>query len=91
MSTATSRLEARIDPELHRLIKHAATLQGCTLTDFVVTTLRQAAQRAIEESELVRLSLADQQLFADALIAPPAPEPALQRAFTRRRQLLRSA
>lgn len=35
----TARLEARISPELHRLLKRAAEIQGRTLTDFVVTAV----------------------------------------------------
>lgn len=90
-ATQTARLEARISPDLHALLKRAAELQGRTLTDFVVSTVQAAAQRAVEESELVRLSLADQQQFAAALLAPAAPAPALKRAAARRRALLRDA
>lgn len=90
MSTApaTARLEARINPELHALIKRAAQLQGRTLTDFVVSAVQDAAQRAIEQAEIIRLSLTDQECFARALLAPPEPAPALKRAFARRRQLV---
>lgn len=90
MSTApaTARLEARINPELHALIKRAAELQGRTLTDFVVSAVQDAARRAIEQAEIIRLSLADQECFARALLAPPEPAPALKRAFARRRQLV---
>ena len=85
----TARLEARISPELHALLRRAAQLQGRTVTDFVVTAVQDAAQQAIEQAELLRLSLADQQCFAEALLAPPEPAPALRRAFARRGQLLR--
>lgn len=89
-SAATARLEARISPDLHALLKRAAELQGRTMTDFVVSAVQDAAQRAIEQAEVVRLSLADQECFAQALLSPPEPAPALERAFVRRRQLLRS-
>jgi uncharacterized protein (DUF1778 family) len=84
----TARLEARISPEVHALLKRAAELQGRTLTDFVVSAAQEAAHRAIEQTETIRLSLADQKCFAQALLAPPDLAPALQRAFARRRQLL---
>jgi uncharacterized protein (DUF1778 family) len=92
MSTApaTARLEARINPELHALIKRAAELQGRTLTDFVVSAVQDAAQRAIEQAEIIRLSLTDQECFARALLAPPEPAPALKRAFARHRRLVRA-
>jgi len=39
---------------------------------------------------VMRLSLADQACFAQALLSPPQPAPALERAFARRRALLRA-
>jgi len=87
---STARLEARISTDLHAMLKRAAELQGRTMTDFVVAAVHDAAQRAIEQAEVIRLSLADQQCFAQALLAPPQPEPALERAFARRSRLLRA-
>ena len=84
----TARLEARISTELHAMLKRAAEIQGRTLTDFVVSAVQEAAQRAIEQGEVVRLSLADSERFAQALLSPPDPSPALERAFARRRKLL---
>ena len=90
-AAATARLEARISLDLHAALKRAAELQGRTMTDFIVSAVQEAAQRAIEQSEIMRLSLADQESFAQALMSPPEPVPALQRAFARRRKLLRAA
>ncbi|KOY61393.1 hypothetical protein AM629_13965 [Photorhabdus heterorhabditis] len=90
MATSTTRFEARMSPDLHALIKRAAEIQGRTMTDFVVSAAQDAARRAIEQSEVLRLSLADQTCFAQALLNPPEPTPALERAFARRRSLLRS-
>jgi uncharacterized protein (DUF1778 family) len=87
-ATSTARLEARISTELHAMLKRAAEIQGRSLTDFVVTAVQEAAQRAIEQGEVVRLSLADSERFAQALLSPPDPSPALERAFARRRKLL---
>ena len=87
-STTTARLEARISTDLHTLLKRAAEIQGRTMTDFVVSAVQDAAQRAIEQAEVMRLTLADQECFARALMAPPEPAPALERAFARRRKLL---
>ncbi|WP_183961879.1 DUF1778 domain-containing protein [Chiayiivirga flava] len=90
-SAATSRLEARISPDLHALLKRAAELQGRTVTDFVVASVQRAAQDAIENAQLLRLSAADQERFVSALLAPPEPAPALERAFARRRTLIADA
>ncbi|MCU0756051.1 MAG: DUF1778 domain-containing protein [Xanthomonadales bacterium] len=89
-ATTTARLEARISSDLHALLKRAAELQGRTMTDFVVSAVQDAAQRAIEQAEIIRLSRADQECFAQALLSPPKPTPALERAFARRNQILRT-
>ncbi|MCL2589410.1 MAG: DUF1778 domain-containing protein [Betaproteobacteria bacterium] len=89
-SVPTARLEARISIDLHAMLKRAAELQGRTMTDFVVGAVQEAAQRAIEQAGVIRLSLADQECFAQALLSPPQPSPALERAFARRSKLLRT-
>ncbi len=86
----TARLEARISADLHAMLKRAAELQRRTMTDFVVTAVQDAAQRAIEQAEVIRLSLANQECFAQALLSPPQTSPALERAFARRNRLLRA-
>jgi len=91
-TVSNARLEARISTDLHAaLLRRAAELQGRTMTDFGVSAVQDAAQRAIEQAEIIKLSLADQECFAQALLSPPKPAPALERAFTRRSKLLRSA
>lgn len=85
---STTRLEARISADLHAMLKRAAKLQGRSMTDFVAAAVHDAAQSAIERAEIIRLSLADQECFAQALLSPPAPTPAMTRAFDRRRKLL---
>jgi uncharacterized protein (DUF1778 family) len=89
-AVATARLEARISTDLHSMLKRAAELQGRTMTDFVVSAVQDAAQRAVEQAEVIRLSRADQECFAQALLSPPKQAPALERAFTRRSKLLRT-
>jgi len=84
----TARLEARISTELHATLKRAAELQNRTMTDFVIAAVQEAAQRAIEQTEVIRLSLADQQRFAQAFLSPPKAAPALVRAFSRHRKLV---
>jgi uncharacterized protein (DUF1778 family) len=85
-----ARLQARISSDLHSLLKRAAELQGRTMTDFVAAAVQEAAQRAIEQTEVIRLSLADQECLAQALLSPPKQAPVLKRAFSRRRKLLRT-
>jgi len=90
MPVVTARLEARISPDLQKMLKRAAEIEGRTLTDFVVTAVQDAAQRTIEQAGVIRLSLADQQRLVEALLSPPDSTPALKRAMVRHDKLLRT-
>jgi uncharacterized protein (DUF1778 family) len=79
----TSRLEARLPASVYATLKRAAELKGRSITDFVVSAAHDAAQRAIEDEEIIRLSAEDQLRFAQALVNPPAPNAALRRAMRR--------
>lgn len=84
----SARLEARISPDLHAVVKRAAEIQGRTMTDFVIHALQSAASQAIEQADQVRLAVADQEAFARALISPAKPNAALKRAFSKADRLL---
>lgn len=84
----TARIEARIAPAALAAVRRAAEIQGRSISDFVVAAAEQAAHRAIEETEIIRLSLAGQRQIAKLLLNPPEPNHALKRAFQRRRKLL---
>ena len=68
--TRAQRLEARVTAEQKGLIERAAALQGRSVTDFVLTSLQDAARRAIEEHSQLALSLRDSEAFVDALLNP---------------------
>lgn len=86
----TSRLEARIAPEVLAIVKRAAELQGRSVSDFVVAAAREAAYHAIEEAGIIRLSAEDQQRFVDLLLNPPSPPPALIHAQEAHNRLIDS-
>jgi uncharacterized protein (DUF1778 family) len=64
------RLETRVTAEQKSLIEHAAALQGRTVTDFVLTSVQDAARRALEEHQRLDLTVRDTAAFVDALIHP---------------------
>jgi len=68
--TRVERLEARVTAEQKSLIERAAALQGRTVTDFVLTSVQDAARRAIEEHSQLALSIRDSEAFVDALLNP---------------------
>lgn len=82
-NSTEERLEARISTEQKRLFKEAATLRGVTLTDFVVSSVHEAAVRTLEARHVIELSQKDQRALVDALTHPPAPNSALRRAWAR--------
>lgn len=84
----TERLEARIAPEVHAVVKRAAELQGRSVSDFVVAAAQDAANRAIAEAQIIRLSVDDQRLIADSIVDPPPPSDALRRAAAAHRRLM---
>jgi len=84
----TARLEARLPRPVLARLKRAAEIQGRTVTDFVVAAADEAACRTIEQTEIIRLSVKDQRQIAAALLHPPAPTPALKKAFQRHRALI---
>ena len=78
-----ARLEARLPHDVMARLKRAAEIQGRTLTDFVVAAADEAACRAIQEAEIIRLSIEGQRQIAAAILNPPTPTPALRRAAKR--------
>ncbi|HEV1283770.1 MAG TPA: DUF1778 domain-containing protein [Bryobacteraceae bacterium] len=87
LTQPTSRLEARLPNDVLVRLKRAAEIQGRTLTDFVVAAADEAACRAIERTEIIRLSAEGQRQFAAAILNPPKPTAALKKAFRRHREL----
>jgi uncharacterized protein (DUF1778 family) len=86
-SARTARLEARIAPQILSVVQRAAEIQGRSLSDFVVAAVHEAANRAIAETEVIRLSVEGQRQLAKLLMDPPAPGRALKKAVRRRREL----
>ena len=71
------------------MVKRAAELQGRSISDFVVAAALEAAHRTIEEANIIRLSIEDQQRFVDLLLDPPGLSPALKRARKAHSRLIR--
>ena len=88
MSQRTARIDARIAPEALTIVKRAAELQGRSVSDFVVVAAQEAANRAIEDAHIIRLSVADQRAFAGAILDPPAPTTGLHNAAQAYRKLV---
>ena len=86
MAAAKERLEARISAEQKRLLCQAAELRGQSVTDFVVSSAREAARRTLEEWKGIVLARRDREAFVRAVLAAPPPSAALARAARRYRR-----
>jgi uncharacterized protein (DUF1778 family) len=87
----STRIEARIAPDALAVVKRAAEIQGRSVSDFVVAAAQEAANRTIEQAHVIRLSVEGQRAFAQAILNPPKPSPALRRAFRRHRELIKES
>ena len=85
------RIEARLHPDTLTLVKRAAEIQGRSLSDFVVSAAETAAMRVIEDQHLLVQAVEDQTRFAELLIDPPEPSPALDRARAAHERLIVSS
>lgn len=89
--TRSARLEARISPDVLAAVKRAAEIEGRSVSDFVVDAARHAAERTIEQTHIIRLSLADQMRVAAVLAASPAPSAGLDRAMDAHSALIQAS
>ena len=86
--TRSERIEARTTPDTLAIVRRAAEIQGRSISEFVVSAAEQAARRAIEDEQIIRLSAAEQVRFVEALLNPPPPAPAMQRALEHHHRLI---
>ena len=87
-SIRDARLEARVPRATKALWEQAAAVQGRKVTEFVVTSAVEAAQRVLRENQLSQLTHRDRIAFVEALIHPPAPSQRLRKAAARHAQVL---
>jgi len=80
------RLDTRVTAEQKTLIERAAALQGRSVTDFVLTSVQDAARRAIEEHHQLELSVRDSEAFVAALLNPEPVNDRLRDTIRRYRE-----
>ena len=79
-ASRSERLEARISKAQKMLFVRAATLQGRSLTDFLIASVQEAAERALRAHDVLALSERDRKIFVEALVKPAAPGKTLRQA-----------
>jgi uncharacterized protein (DUF1778 family) len=85
----TERLDLRLPADTKRLIEHAAALSGQTVSTFVLGLIVPTARRAVQDSEVIKLSSRDRDRVTAALDKADAkPNAALKRAARRYQALI---
>ncbi len=82
------RIEARVSNAQKALFQRAAQLSNRSLSEFVVASAQEAADRIIQEHEATQLTRSEQIAFVSALLYPPQPNARLRHAAKRYRSLM---
>lgn len=78
----SNRLVARVTSDDKALLERAAGLEGCSVTVFVVSHVRAAAQEAVRRHDNVKLNQTESRRFVEALLAPvKAPTKRMRKAM----------
>lgn len=77
----SDRIQSRLKPEQKERFEYAAALEGQSLSEFLIRSLEERAQRVLAEHEVMNLREAASQKFINLLANAPAPNAALQAAF----------
>jgi uncharacterized protein (DUF1778 family) len=79
--TARTTLNLRIKPEMRGLIDRAAELVGKNRTDFVLDAARHAAEDALLDRTVFKVTPREYAEFIARLDAPPKPNERLRRSL----------
>ena len=71
-TSQNERFAARVSREKKALLKRAAKIRGSSLTEFVLNSAIEAAERTIKEAEFMELTQRDRIAFVQALLQPAA-------------------
>jgi uncharacterized protein (DUF1778 family) len=64
------RVKLRLKSNAKHLIERAASFEGKTVSQFILTSASEQAQKTVQEHEVVTLNAKNSRLFFDALAAP---------------------
>ena len=86
MTTIHSRITARVDTDIQKLLSQAAALAGMSsINSFVLSAAIEKAKKIIEQERSLKLSQRDALMLVEALDAPVKPNARLQQASRRYR------
>lgn len=83
-----ARLEARVDRELKARWQQAADLEGRTLTDFIISSMQESAEKVIQRHQRMKLNEQDSLIFVETMMNPPMPNARLTKAAARYQEIM---
>ena len=78
-STASARIDLRLDPYKKSIVTRAAELLGVNITQFIMDRVFPEAERIVLENHRIRLSSEDWERFCARLDEPPKKLPELRK------------
>ncbi len=82
-ASRSERFEVWITKSQKALFMKAARMQGRSLTDFMIASVQEAAERALNIRHLLKLSERDRKSFVMAVLKAGPPGKALRQAASR--------
>ena len=73
-------------PQVKELLQQAAGLSGRSLSDFIISSAREAAERELMEHRVITLTAEDSRIFAEAILNPAPANDKLRGAMHRHRR-----
>ena len=80
----SDNINIRVTPEVLGVIDRAATVFGKTRTDFILDTVRKAAEDALLDQRLFVMPSEEWADFCAALDVPPTPDPRFEALMARK-------
>lgn len=77
----SERVNLRLDKAAKQRIEQAASVEGKTVSSFIVSSALEIAEKTVREHETMALSRRDAELFFDAITNPPQPNDRLRKAL----------
>jgi len=86
----SERIEARVEPSVRELITEAADLEGCSVSEFLVASAKERAEKTLHRTRVIRLTEESQIRFAELILNPPPPNEAMKEAMAEYDRLIDS-
>lgn len=68
------RVSARVPQQVYDILAQAAEVTGATINQFLVQSAYEKAQKVIEDSRFIVISMKSSKAFFDTLENPPEPD-----------------